>query len=203
MAPTKNAPRSARRKRRSTEVFIGASSQSWETVERPLRKSEMGNRRKRRADERRERFTLLYAPIFHFDAQAKKKTPGFFDFARNFSSRRRKLAATNAWERKLEPPSMKKRRRSNREDSDDGVSTSRAAPLGSNVSAQRERKPNSSVARAGVGSSALVGRKSQATTERRNRIRAVARAGSGAVAADYSAGTSGVSVSSASVATGA
>jgi hypothetical protein len=74
----------------------------------------MENRRKRRDGERRERFILLYAPIFHFDAQAKKKTPGFSDFARNFSLRRRKLASTNAFSRKLRAAVDKKRRRSNR-----------------------------------------------------------------------------------------
>ena len=63
-----------------------ASSQSWETVERPLRKSELENRRKRRADERRERFTLLYASTFRFDAFEAKKVP-IFSILREFFSR--------------------------------------------------------------------------------------------------------------------
>jgi len=68
---------------------------------KPLRKSEMENRRKRRDDERRERLALLYASVFRFDAARGEKSPDFFDFARNFFSRRRKLASPNEFWAKI------------------------------------------------------------------------------------------------------
>ena len=75
---------------------------------KPLRKSEMENRRKRRDDERRERLTLLYASIFRFDATRGEKSPDFFDFARNFFSRRRKLKSANGFWAKIGARSTKK-----------------------------------------------------------------------------------------------
>ena len=104
----------------------------------------MKNRRKRRDDGRRERFTLLYASTFRFDAKIGEKSPGFWDFARNCFSRRRKLAAANAFSPKLETAADKKSRRSNRRRFERRrFNVARAAPLGSNVSDQRERKTNS------------------------------------------------------------
>lgn len=64
---------------------------------------------------RRERFSLLYASSFRFDAPIGEKSPEFFDFARNFSLRRRKLASTNALGRENRGAVDKKSRRSNRE----------------------------------------------------------------------------------------
>lgn len=86
----------------------------WKRRSAPLRKSEMENRRKRRDDERSERLALLYASTCRFDALDAEKSPDFFDFARNFSLRRRKLALTNGFRAKIGARSTKKRRRSNR-----------------------------------------------------------------------------------------
>lgn len=73
----------------------------WKRRSAPLRKSEMENRRKRRDDERSERLALLYASTCRFDALDAEKSPDFFDFARNFSLRRRKLALTNGFRAKI------------------------------------------------------------------------------------------------------
>lgn len=139
----------------------------------------MKNRRKRRDDERRERFSLLYASTFRFDAPSEKKLPIFFNFARNFPLRRQKLASANAFSPKLEAAVDKKSRRSNR--------------------LRFGRRRFDVAGRA-------VGLKSQATNRSGKRTRAAAssdRRTGAPGGADYSAGTSGVSASSASVATGA
>ena len=81
---------------------------------KPLRKSEMENRRKGRDGKRRERLALVYASTFRFDATRAEKSPDFFDFARNFYSRRRELRSANGFGAKIGVAVDKKRRRSNR-----------------------------------------------------------------------------------------